>query len=211
VRRRVAPFPIRVIVSVVSRPGCVVYLPAKLRLHALQLHRLPWNETIYGSRRSSRLMLSPPHPLCPFTCRRPRTPYASPYSEGAVAPQEKANTIHVSAETAAAWDNDHARPDYSRQWPKCIGKCIDRACALAWEAPRCCYVASKHRREYRRQHDGPGYGRRTERYSAHADRKEDDKGYDLFGRPFDSPPEIDQSTDAELMGYWLDKDFYCRK
>jgi hypothetical protein len=86
----------------------------------------------------------------------------------------------VSADAAAAWGGDE--PDYHREWPECRGRCTDRACALLFTSPRCCYVARRH------------YNDAEHRAAA---------------TPYTSQLEV--VGDGALMGYWANNDFYCRK
>lgn len=108
--------------------------------------------------------------------------HARPYTEGAAAaaaaaPEEQGEVVRVSAETAAAWGYGH-QPDYNRKWPECVGKCIQGACVLLKDTPRCCFVK-------------PGGPRRQ-------------GGYRM--QESDAP-----STRADLMAYWLNMEFYCRR
>lgn len=69
------------------------------------------------------------------TCRRPRT--ARPQGE-AFMDRPEANTVHVPAQTAAAWLT--GQPEYNMRWPPCEGTCINGACGLRWDHPACCFV-----------------------------------------------------------------------
>ena len=102
--------------------------------------------------------------------------------------EQHSEAVVVSAQAAAAWDG--GEPDYERQWPACTGKCINRACALLWDSPRCCYVA----RGGHRYDDG-----RSE--------------YEGSARPYSTVGAVaaDAAVDGKTMGYWMGKDFYCRK
>jgi hypothetical protein len=96
--------------------------------------------------------------------------------------------VLVSAQAAAAWDGDE--PDYERQWPACTGKWIDRTCALLWDTPPCCHVPRL----------GHGHANGGGEYEGSA-------------HPYSSQGDVtaDAAVDGKLMGYWLGKDFYCRK
>jgi len=127
-------------------------------------------------------------------CRRPRNPYAGPYSQGAATGEEEHSGLNleamqVPAQTAAAWGGDG--PDYTRKWPECTGRCINGVCALLWDSPRCCYVS-----------------RRQRHYDDFIDDNEGPAAYPYKNKP-EPEEEGDAIGDGKLMGYWLNKELYC--
>jgi len=137
----------------------------------------------------------PPPPRFYPPCRRPRIPYAGPYSQGAATGEEEhsepsLDAMQVPTQTAAAWGGD--KPDFARKWPECKGRCINGMCALLWDRPRCCYVSRRHHH-----------------YDASDDDNEGPAAY-----PYKNIPEPEEQGhgaigDGKLMGYWLNKEFYC--
>jgi len=171
--------------------------PAGLGLPLVIMRTIPWGHQAQRTDYVFELLqVLPVASVCPPPpCRRPRNPYAGPYSQGAATGEGEHSELslkamQVPAQTAAAWGGDG--PDYARKWPECTGRCINGVCALLWNSPRCCYVSRRHHHydDFNDGNDGPS-------------------AYPYKNKPEPEEEGDDAIGDGKLMGYWLDKDFYC--